>query len=150
MHVEGTLVFAAGPQATWDVVTDPNAVIACAPQGQGLQVRVVDATHVVVAGRVGPRFLSFPAFATIELVEPRAPESFRLVGSGKAAGNEIEVRALVTLAPGEAPDTTTVTWSADGSVTGSFASMAEPVLEREAPAAIERIAACLATRVQRG
>ncbi len=150
MHVEGTLVFEADREATWAVVTDPQAVLGCVPQAAGMQVRVVDETHVEVAGRVGPRFLSFPAFATVEVADRQAPASLRIVVRGQAAGNTLDATAVVTLADGERPGTTAVAWSADGSITGSFASMAEPRLEQEAPGAIARVAACLATRVQAG
>ena len=148
MHVEGTLVFEAGRQATWDVVTDPQVVLGCAPQVAGMQVRVVDETRVEVAGRVGPRFLSFPAFATVEVADRQAPDSLSIVVRGQAAGNTLEATASVTLADGEVAGTTTVAWTADGSVTGSFAAMAEPRLERDAPAAIARVAECLKARVQ--
>ena len=107
----------------------------------------MDEAHIQVAGRVGAGFLKLPAFAELTFTTRNAPEQASVAIHGQAAGNTLEGTATLELHEIDGAGTA-VRWSADTSLRGPMASMAEGMIQRGGAGAVDRVLACLKARLE--
>jgi uncharacterized protein len=149
MRADGELEIDASREATWDVLTDPDALVACVPGAGSLSIERVSATAFTLRGRVGQGFLKLPAEGQVELSGLARPASAEARLHGSAAGTSLEATVVMSLEE-TAPQRTLLRWSADASIDGPLAGMAQPYLDREGPAVVQRTLDCLQARLGSG
>lgn len=147
MHLDGTLEIAAPRERVWEALIDPRAVSACISGAGQVAIKVVDETHIQVAGRVGTGFIKLPAYAELTFTTRDAPEQARVAIHGQAAGNTLEATATLELRAIDGASTA-VRWSADTSLRGPMASMGEGMIRRSGAGAVDRVLACMKARLE--
>ncbi len=145
MRFQGTLDIAAPRERVWAFVTDPQAVSACAPDVQSVEVLDPEHFKLVVRAGVGPIRVTFNLDVVfIELVPPaRANVRAR----GQAPGSAVEMLNAMEL-DALAPDRTTMRWSSDVIVTGTIAQVGARLMQGTADKITQQVFACIKAKVE--
>lgn len=126
MHLEGAVDIAAPRQRVWAFLTDPQAVSACAPGLESVEVVEPEKRFKAVAslglGSIKTRFT-----VDIEWVEKEPPARAVAQAHGKASGSTADVTAELVLRE-VSPTATALTWSAEVTITGTIASLASRMM----------------------
>jgi carbon monoxide dehydrogenase subunit G len=126
VQFDGEFVVDGTPSEVWPYFNDPEILADCAPGCERIELLSpsrLGATMEVGIGSVQP---SFDVEAVV--VDCQEPERLELRASGEASRNSFEVTAWQELAD-NGDGTTTVTWSADATVSGFIASVGERAIE---------------------
>ncbi len=126
MQVSGTVSINASRDKVWAHLTNPDFVAKCAPNLESMEVVEKDkkfkATGSVGLGNLKVKFTGYIEFVTLE-----APDRAVMKGRGSAPGSAVEGTAEMKLRDGE-NGTTIMDWSADVSVLGTIASLAQRMM----------------------
>jgi len=126
VEFDGEFVVDGTPSEVWPYFNDPEILADCAPGCDGIELLSpsrLQATMEVGIGSVQP---SFDVEAVV--VDCQEPDRLELRASGEASRNSFEVTAWQELTD-NGDGTTTVTWSADATVSGFIASVGERAIE---------------------
>jgi carbon monoxide dehydrogenase subunit G len=126
MRLEGDVEIAAPRQRLWDFLTDPDAVAACAPGLESVEViepgRRFKAVASLGLGSIKTRFT-----VNVEWLELEPPGRAKARAHGTASGSTTDVTAEMILRE-IAPERSGLAWTADVTITGTIASLASRML----------------------
>jgi carbon monoxide dehydrogenase subunit G len=126
MKLEGKTSMAATREAVWAFLTDPHKVGQCAPGLESMEVleqgKRFQAVVSVGFGSMKARFT-----AQIEWLELDEPNRAKMKAHGTAPGSTADATSEMFLTEGEG-GVTDLTWTADVSIQGTFASLASRLM----------------------
>jgi carbon monoxide dehydrogenase subunit G len=126
MKFDGTVVIQAPIERVFKGLTDANLVSSCAPGLQSMEVVVPDEKFKVVAS-IGFGAVKITFDVDVEFVEKHEPDYARVKAHGKAPGSAVDVAADMRLTA-DSPTQTTLNWSADVSIVGAIAGLANRLM----------------------
>jgi carbon monoxide dehydrogenase subunit G len=122
MKFDGEVTIQAPREKVWAFLTNPEAVAACAPGVESMEV-VEEGKKFKAVASVGMGNLKARFNADVEWVELDEPNSAVMKAHGVAPGSAADVQAEMTLSDG-ADGTTRMQWTADINIMGTIASLA--------------------------
>jgi len=148
MELAGSHRLPASPEQVWDALNDPAVLVRCIPGCESLE-RLSDTRFTATASvKVGPVRAQFKG--DVELLDLNPPHGYRIAGkgSGGSAGGA-SGGATVTLAPEDGGSQTTLTYQAEGSVTGKLAQLGSRVVDSVARKMADQFFQAFAEEVSR-
>jgi uncharacterized protein len=145
MQFKGTVQISASRDRVWAFLMDPDAVGACGPGVESIEV--IDADHFKAKAKVGVGFISARFVVDMTVAERNEPELAVLKAHGQAPGSAVDATADMRLSgPVEGP--TTMDWSADVAIAGTLASVGARLIEGTANKMIGQTFDCIRTRLE--
>jgi uncharacterized protein len=145
MHFAGTTEINAPRDRVWSFVIDPEQVGWCGPGVESIEV--VDESHFRARAKVGVGVVSARFAVNLELAEAVKPDRAVIKASGQAPGSAVEATGTMSLSgPPDGP--TTMDWSADVTILGTFASVGARLVEGQASKMIKQAFDCMRTKLE--
>lgn len=145
MQFAGNTEINAARDRVWAFVIDPEQVGWCGPGVESIEV--VDPTHFRAKAKVGVGVVSARFSVNLELAEAVAPDRAVIKATGQAPGSSIEATGEMTLSgPPEGP--TTMDWTADVAILGTFAAVGARLIEGQANKLIKQAFDCMRTKLE--
>lgn len=145
MQFAGSTEINAARDRVWAFVIDPEQVGWCGPGVESIEV--VDPTHFRAKAKVGVGVVSARFSVNLELAEAVAPDRAVIKATGQAPGSSIEATGEMTLSgPPEGP--TTMDWTADVAILGTFAAVGARLIEGQANKLIKQAFDCMRTKLE--
>jgi uncharacterized protein len=145
MQFAGSTEINAPRDRVWAFVIDPEKVGWCGPGVESIEI--VDATHFRAKAKVGIGVVSARFAVDLELAEAVAPDRAVIKARGQAPGSSVEATGEMTL--GGPPDgPTTMDWTADVTILGTFAAVGARLIEGQANKLIKQAFDCMRTRLE--
>jgi carbon monoxide dehydrogenase subunit G len=145
MHFEGTVDIAAPRERVWAFLIDPNQVGSCGPGVESIEV--VDETHYRARAKVGVGFITARFAVEMEMADKTPPERAVIKARGQAPGSAVDAIAEMRLS-GQTDGPTTMTWTADVSISGTIASVGARLIEGTANKMIGQTFDCIRSRLE--
>lgn len=145
MHFEGQQSIQASMDAAWAFLLDAERVAGCAPGYQKMEVLSPEHFKPVVAISVGPVKATFTLDVTLSQLQP--PRHAEMRGRGLAAGSAVDVHSTMDL-EATSDGSTTMSWAADVTVSGTIASMGARLLEGTAEKMAARFFDCIRQQLE--
>lgn len=146
MHFEGTVSIKADREKVWGFLTDPEAVAACAPGVENMEVVVPDKEFKAVAS-IGLGNLKVRFNADVEFAELDAPTKAVVKAHGTAPGSATDVEAMMLLSDGT-DGSTEMAWTAEISVLGTIASLASRMMGSVTQKLTEEFFSCMKQQIE--
>jgi carbon monoxide dehydrogenase subunit G len=146
MHFEGTVTIKAGREKVWGFLTDPEAVAACAPGVEGMEVVVPDKQFKAIAS-IGMGNLKVRFNADVEFAELDAPNKAVVKAHVTAPGSATDVEAVMLLSDGD-DGSTEMAWTAEISVLGTIASLASRMMGSVTQKLTEEFFSCMKQQIE--
>jgi uncharacterized protein len=145
MHFAGTTEINAPRDRVWSFVIDPEQVGWCGPGVESIEV--VDESHFRARAKVGVGVVSARFAVNLELAEAVKPDRAVIKASGQAPGSAVEATGTMSLSgPPDGP--TTMDWSADVTILGTFASVGARLVEGQASKMIKQAFDCMRAKLE--
>jgi uncharacterized protein len=145
MQFAGSTEINAPRDRVWAFVIDPEQVGWCGPGVESIEI--VDATHFRAKAKVGIGVVSARFAVDLVLAESVAPDRAVINARGQAPGSSVEATGEMTL--GGPPDgPTTMDWTADVTILGTFAAVGARLIEGQANKLIKQAFDCMRTRLE--
>lgn len=126
MNLSGTTIINATRTSVWDFLTSPDRVSGCVPGLESMTIVIPDKQFQAVAaigfGSIRARFTT-----DVEWLELSPPGKARMKAHGTAPGSAVDVIAELDLVAME-DGATKLGWSAEVSIVGSIASLANRMM----------------------
>jgi uncharacterized protein len=122
MHFDGTVTINAPRNKVWKFLTDPQALSACAPGLESIEVITPNQKFRAVAS-VGFGAVKATFVTDAEWLDLDPPNRARMKAHGKAPGSVVDTSSEMVLADGP-NGSTELKWVADVTVIGTIASLA--------------------------
>ena len=125
IEVNESIEVPAAPQAVWDVLSDPRAVVECvsgATLGDQQEDGTYDATLVV---KFGPAKVSFKAKVALQLDAAAMSGSVKARGKDGIGGTRVESNMKFSVVGQPDPPTSVVPITAEVEISGKLASLIE-------------------------
>ena len=126
MQLDGTVEIKAPRDRVWAFVSDPRQVGWCGPGVQSIEA--VDATHFTAKASLKLGFFTTGLTVHLETLDTEPLERVVIRAVGQAQGTAVDATTTLRLT-GPAAGPTTVTFSAEVAISGSFAGVATRFLE---------------------
>ena len=146
MHFEGNVTIKADREKVWGFLTDPEAVAACAPGVEGMEVVVPDKQFKAIAS-IGMGNLKVRFNADVEFAELDAPNKAVVKAHGTAPGSATDVEAVMLLSDGD-DGSTEMAWTAEISVLGTIASLASRMMGSVTQKLTEEFFSCMKQQIE--
>lgn len=127
MELNGQVNIQAPPEAVWDFLIDAEAVSACVPGLESLDV-LVPGEKFQAKAEVGLGTVKVKFEAEIEWHDLDRPNSAKMRGRGTAPGSAGDATAEMNLQAGS-DGSTDLTWVANVNVAGTIASLASRMMK---------------------
>jgi len=145
MQFAGSTEIDAARDRVWAFVIDPEQVGWCGPGVESIEA--VDETHFRARAKVGVGVISARFTVNLELAEAVAPDRAVIKASGQAPGSSVEATGEMILSgPTDGP--TTMAWSADVTILGTFAAVGGRLIEGQADKMIKQAFDCMRTKLE--
>ena len=145
MDFAGTTEIAAPRDRVWSFVTDPEQVGWCGPGVEAIEV--VDESHFRARAKVGVGVISARFTVNLELAEKDPQDRAVIKASGQAPGSSVEATGEMSLSgPPEGP--TTMAWSANVTILGTFAAVGARLIEGQANRMIAQAFDCMRAKLE--
>jgi uncharacterized protein len=145
MHFAGSTEIKAPRDRVWSFVIDPEQVGWCGPGVESIEV--VDESHFRARAKVGVGVVSARFAVNLELAEAIEPDRAVIKASGQAPGSAVEATGAMSLSgPPEGP--TTMDWSADVTILGTFAAVGARLVEGQANKLIKQAFECMRAKLE--
>jgi carbon monoxide dehydrogenase subunit G len=147
MDFAGTVEVAARRQAVWDFLMDFEALGACGPGVES--VELLGPGRARVDARLGLGVIATRFSIDLELGAVEAPEHASVHGRGEGPGSQVEGRAEMRLSgPAEGP--TEIAWNAQVELLGTLAGIGARLIESAAGRLIDDAFECVRVRLEAG
>ena len=146
MHFEGNVTIKADREKVWGFLTDPEAVAACAPGVEGMEVVVPDKQFKAIAS-IGMGNLKVRFNADVEFAELDAPNKAVVKAHGTAPGSATDVEAVMLLSDGD-DGSTEMAWTAEISVLRTIASLASRMMGSVTQKLTEEFFSCMKQQIE--
>ena len=145
MHFDGSTEINAPRDRVWAFVVDPEQVGWCGPGVESIEV--IDESHFRARAKVGVGVVSARFNVNLELADAIEPDKAVIKASGQAPGSAVEAKGEMSLSgPAEGP--TTMDWSADVTILGTFAAVGARLVEGQANKMIKQAFDCMRTKLE--
>ena len=145
MQFSGSTEINAPRDRVWSFVIDPAQVGWCGPGVESIEV--VDESHFRARAKVGVGVVSARFAVNLELAEAVAPDRAVIKARGQAPGSAVEATGEMSLSgPPEGP--TTMDWSANVTILGTFAAVGARLVEGQANKMIKQAFDCMRTKLE--
>ena len=145
MQFAGSTEINAPRDRVWAFVIDPEQVGWCGPGVESIET--VDETHFRAKAKVGVGVVSARFTVNLELAEAVPPDKAVIKASGQAPGSAVEATGEMTLSgPPDGP--TTMDWSANVTILGTFAAVGARLVEGQANKMIKQAFDCMRTKLE--
>jgi uncharacterized protein len=145
MQFAGTTEINAPRERVWAFVIDPEQVGWCGPGVESIET--IDETHYRAKAKVGVGVVSARFTVNLELAEAVAPDKAVIKASGQAPGSAVEATGEMNLTgPPEGP--TTMDWSANVTILGTFAAVGARLVEGQANKMIKQAFECMRAKLE--
>ena len=145
MQFSGSTEINAPRDRVWAFVIDPEQVGWCGPGVESIEV--IDDSHFRARAKVGVGVVSARFAVNLELAEAVAPDRAVIRASGQAPGSAVEATGEMSLSgPAEGP--TTMDWSANVTILGTFAAVGARLVEGQANKMIRQAFDCMRARLE--
>jgi uncharacterized protein len=145
MQFAGTTEIAAPRERVWAFVVDPEQVGWCGPGVEAIET--VDETHFRARAKVGIGVVSARFNVNLELAEAVAPDRAVIKASGQAPGSAVEATGEMNLS-GPPAGPTTMSWSANVAILGTFAAVGARLIESQANKMIKQAFDCMRAKLE--
>jgi carbon monoxide dehydrogenase subunit G len=145
MHFEGTVEIAAPRERVWGFLVNPNQVGSCGPGVESIEV--VDDTHFRARAKVGVGFITARFTVDMEMADQTPPDRAVIKAHGQAPGSVVDANAEMHLS-GADDGPTTMTWTADVSISGTIASVGARLIEGTANKMIGQTFDCIRSKLE--
>jgi uncharacterized protein len=145
MQFAGTTEINAPRERVWAFVIDPEQVGWCGPGVESIET--IDETHFRAKAKVGVGVVSARFTVKLELAEAIAPEKAVIKASGQAPGSAVEATGEMKLS-GPADGPTTMDWSANVTILGTFAAVGARLVEGQANKMIKQAFDCMRAKLE--
>lgn len=125
MHLDGTHTLDASPQKVWNLLLNPDVLARATPGVKTLSPLGDDKYDAVFEVKMGPVSGQFKG--SMEVVEKKEPESFRLLMKMNGKIGNVAADGNLKLSPAGA-NQTEVVFSGDAKLTGTLARTGQRVL----------------------
>jgi len=146
MHFEGNVNIEADRLKVWAFITDPEAVAACAPGVEGMEIIVPGEKFKAIAS-IGLGNLKVRFNADVEFTELDKPNKAAMKAHGRAPGSATDVLAEMLLSDG-ADNTTDLAWTAEINVLGTIASLASRMMSSVTKKLTEEFFSCMKAQIE--
>jgi uncharacterized protein len=143
VRFEGTFEVAAPKHRVWAFISEPDDVIACAPDVRAVEID--DPTHFRVTVRTGLGPIRATFKMNVQFTEMRSGEHLTVLAEGQAPGSAVEMRTTVDL-DGDNP--TTLRWASEVTVKGLIANVGERFMPSVADHMTKQIFECVRTKLE--
>jgi carbon monoxide dehydrogenase subunit G len=126
MQLTGSVEIDAPRNRVWAFVSDPRQVGWCGPGVQSIDA--IDATHFTAKASLKLGFFTTGLTVNLEVLDTEALDRVVIRATGQAQGTAVDATTELRLT-GPAAGPTTVAFSADVAISGSFAGVATRFLE---------------------
>lgn len=145
MDFAGSVSIAAPRQAVWAFLMDYQALGACGPGVES--VELLEDGKVRVHARLGLGFIAAHFAIDLEPGTVEPPDHATIHGRGEAPGSQVEGRAEMRLSgPPEGP--TEMAWNAEVELFGSMAGVGARLIESTAGRLIDEAFDCVRSRLE--
>ena len=145
MQFSGSTEINAPRDRVWAFLIDPEQVGWCGPGVEAIET--VDETHYRARAKVGVGVVSARFDVNLELAEAAQPDRAVIKATGQAPGSSVEATGEMALSgPPEGP--TTMDWSANVQIMGTFASVGARLVEGQANRMIKQAFDCMRTKLE--
>ena len=145
MQFSGSTEINAPRDRVWAFVIDPEQVGWCGPGVESIEV--VDESHFRARAKVGVGVVSARFAVNLELADAAPPDRAVIKASGQAPGSAVEATGEMSLSgPPEGP--TTMDWSANVTILGTFAAVGARLVEGQANKMIKQAFDCMRTKLE--
>ena len=145
MQFSGSTEINAPRDRVWAFVIDPEQVGWCGPGVESIEV--IDESHFRARAKVGVGVVSARFNVNLELAEAVEPDRAVIKASGQAPGSAVEATGEMSLSgPAEGP--TTMSWSANVAILGTFAAVGARLVEGQANKMIKQAFDCMRTKLE--
>ena len=144
MHLEGTYTFNAAREIVWGMLQDPNVIGSIMPGSHGLEQIGENQYQSVLEVKVGPVNGRFES--TIELADINAPESYKLLMTGKGPAGHVTGEGIIRLT--YADGVTTMHYNGDAKVGGRIAAVGQRLLDVAAKSIAKQSLNSLAKKIE--
>ena len=145
MQFSGSTVINAPRERVWAFVIDPEQVGWCGPGVEAIEV--IDESHFRARAKVGVGVVSARFNVNLELADAVEPDRAVIKASGQAPGSAVEATGEMSLSgPPEGP--TTMDWSANVTILGTFAAVGARLVEGQANKMIKQAFDCIRTKLE--
>ena len=126
MQLTGSVEIKAPRDRVWAFVSDPRQVGWCGPGVQSIEA--IDVTHFTARANLKLGFFTTGLTVNLEILDSEPLERVVIRAAGQAQGTAVDSRTTLRLS-GPAAGPTTVAFTAEVAVSGSFAGVATRFLE---------------------
>lgn len=145
MQFSGSTEINAPRERVWAFVIDPEQVGWCGPGVEAIEV--IDESHFRARAKVGVGVVSARFNVNLELADAVEPDRAVIKASGQAPGSAVEATGEMSLSgPPEGP--TTMDWSANVTILGTFAAVGARLVEGQANKMIKQAFDCMRTKLE--
>ena len=145
MQFSGSTEINAPRDRVWAFVIDPEQVGWCGPGVESIEV--IDESHFRARAKVGVGVVSARFNVNLELAEAVEPDRAVIKASGQAPGSAVEATGEMSLSgPAEGP--TTMDWSANVTILGTFAAVGARLVEGQANKMIKQAFDCMRAKLE--
>jgi carbon monoxide dehydrogenase subunit G len=145
MQFSGSTEINAPRDRVWAFVIDPEQVGWCGPGVESIEV--VDESHFRARAKVGVGVVSARFNVNLELAEAAAPDRAVIRASGQAPGSAVEATGEMSLS-GPPAGPTTMAWSANVTILGTFAAVGARLVEGQANKMIKQAFDCMRAKLE--
>lgn len=145
MQFSESLEINAPRDRVWAFVSDPRQVGWCGPGVQSIEA--IDATNFTAKARLNLGFFTTGLTVNLEVLDAEAPDRVVIRAGGQAQGTVVDATVELRLS-GPAAGPTTLDFSADLAISGSFASVATRFLETNAEGQIGQPLDCIRAKLE--
>ncbi|MBC8171743.1 MAG: carbon monoxide dehydrogenase subunit G [Anaerolineae bacterium] len=126
MEISGHYIFNVDQNTVWNILMNPDAIAKAIPGVREMTPIEGEENSYRALAKLNVAAVSGSYTGVIRMTEIDAPHQYRLTVTGEGQQSIISGSALIKLTPGEDdPTKTTVTWDAQGNLSGKLAGIAQ-------------------------
>jgi uncharacterized protein len=128
MKLSGKYQFDADQQTVWDLLMNPNAIAKALPGVESLAPIEGENLAWRASAKLGVAAISGTFTGIVRMTELQPPSRFRLNVSGEGQQSAIGGFALISLASGDDPTKTNLTWEGEATISGKLAGIGQRLI----------------------
>ncbi|HUY76488.1 MAG TPA: carbon monoxide dehydrogenase subunit G [Ktedonobacterales bacterium] len=128
MNLSGSYTFNADQQTVWALMTNPDAIAKALPGVDKLDPIEGESNAWRATAKIGISIVSGTFTGTVRMTDLQPPTSYRLNVAGEGQQSVISGFANINLAPAADTAKTTLTWTAEATISGKLAGIGQRLL----------------------
>lgn len=145
MHLSGEHTFESTPDRIYELMLDPDTLMACLPGCERLDL--VGEDEYTATMTIGIAMIKGKYEGRVKISDKNEPSSFLMLVEGKGPQGEVSGEGLIEISATD--DGTLVKWSGDPQVRGTLARIGSRVIQPAAKMIVGRFFKCLGQEATR-